>query len=377
LRRLDVPARTIGVVGCGYWGAKHIRSLHELGQVEIVACDLDPELLRRVQHKYRTVATTQSFEELLDSEVDGVIIATPMSTHFDLARRALFRGKDVLVEKPLTTSAPHGQELVELAEQVGAVLMVGHTFRYNPAVQAVAELVSSGELGEIHYVTSSRLNLGLFQHDANVLWDLAPHDLSILLYWLGEPPARISAHGSAHVNRRIHDNVHLDLTYRNGTTAHVHLSWLEPSKVRRATVVGTRKMVLYDDVSSSEKVWVFDRGVNLHHATDNFDDFHLSYRWGNTTILPTSSDEPLQLEQRHFLDCVRERRRPWSDGFAGLQVVQLLALAQRSLVQDGTPVDVETLIAAPPEAPLGSRHDPIRPIGATPPLVAVVAGGGS
>jgi predicted dehydrogenase len=351
-----VSGTAIGVVGCGYWGAKHIRSLHDLGKSEVVACDLDPDLLEKIHRKYRSVSTTSSFQDLLESDVDGVIVATPMSTHYDLARKALLHGKDVLVEKPLATSVQQAYELVELAESKRAVLMTGHTFRYNPAVQAVAELVSSGELGEIHYVTSSRLNLGLFQHDANVLWDLAPHDLSILLYWLGEFPIRISAHGAAHVNRRVHDNVHIDLTFPSGTAAHVHLSWLEPSKVRRATVVGTQKMVVYDDVALTEKVWVFDKGVNLHHVTDNYDDFHLSYRWGNTTILHTAPDEPLQLEQRDFIDCITERRRPLSDGFAGLQVVELLELAQKSLVRDGIALNVGGLVDVA-DGPLGSGHD--------------------
>ncbi len=348
-----MTAIEIGVVGCGYWGAKHIRSLHDLGKSEIVACDLDLELLAKVQRKYRTVGTTSRYQDLLDSEIEGIIIATPMSTHYDLARKALLHGKDVLVEKPLATSVEQAYELVELAERKRAVLMVGHTFCYNPAVEAVRELVACGELGDIHYITSSRLNLGLFQHDANVLWDLAPHDLSILLYWLGESPSTVSSHGAAHVNRRVHDNIHLDLTFPRGTTAHVHLSWLEPAKVRRATVVGTRKMVVYDDVAPTEKVWVFDKGVNKHYATDNYDDFHLSYRWGNTTILHTSPDEPLQVEQKDFIDSIKERRRPKSDGFAGLRVVELLELAQKSLDRGGEVLGFHGIVESPADS-LGS-----------------------
>lgn len=354
----------IGIVGCGYWGAKHVRSLHELGICDLVACDSNRELLMNLQRKYPSVATTDRYQDLLDSDVAGIIVATPMATHFDLARQCLLHGKDVLVEKPLTTNARQAEELVETAERRRAVLMVGHTFVYNPAVEAVLELISSGELGDIYYLDSARLNLGLFQHDANVMWDLAPHDLSILLYLLGQAPTHISARGAAHVNRKVHDNAHLDLTFPGGTAAHVHVSWLEPCKMRRTTVVGNRKMVVYDDVAPAEKVWVFDKGITLDYHTDSYDDFHLSYRCGNTTILHTSSDEPLQIEQRHFVECIQERWRPKSDGFAGMQVVKLLECAQRSLDLGGGFVEVGPLIACP-DPHLGAGTEQIVELGIT------------
>jgi predicted dehydrogenase len=191
-----------------------------------------------------------------------------------------------------------------------------------------------------------------------VLWDLAPHDLSILLYWMDQSPTELCARGGAHVNRRVHDNVHLDLRFAEGAEAHVHLSWLEPSKVRRSTVVGTRKMVVYDDVAPAEKVWIYDRGVHVQYHTDNFDDFHLSYRYGNTTILHTPGDEPLQLEQKHFIGCIRERRRPKSDGFNGLRVVALMEDAQHSLAAGGVTVPVRPLVVDPPPE-LGSGLGPI------------------
>jgi len=331
---------SIGIVGCGYWGAKHIRSLQDLGLDHLIACDADTERLANIRRRYASVETTTDFTRLLGPDVQGVIIATPMSTHFSLARSALLHGKDVLVEKPLTTDVQHAEELVEIAEQRRAVLMVGHTFVYNPAVDAVRELIESGELGDIYYLDSSRLNLGLFQHDASVLWDLAPHDLSMLVYLLGRNPSQVRAWGSAHVNRRLLDNAHIDLSFPGGTRAHIHVSWLEPIKVRRTTVVGTKKMVVYDDVAPTEKVWIYDKGITVGYHTDNFDDFHLSYRFGHTTILNTELSEPLQLEQKHFLECIHLRARPKSDGFAGLEVVELLSAIHQSIAEQGTAVSI-------------------------------------
>ncbi len=343
----------IGVVGCGYWGAKHIRSLYELGLCEVVACDSNPHVLEGLSSTHPGIATVRTYRDVLESDVAGIIVATPMSAHFEIARECLLHGKDVLVEKPLTTALDQAEELVELAERRRAVLMVGHTFLYNPAVDALRELIANGEIGDIYYLDLARLNLGLFQHDANVLWDLAPHDLSIVLYLLERAPILVTARGAAHVNPTVHDNVHLDLTFPGNTSAHIHVSWLEPRKVRRATIVGTRKMVIYDDVSLADKVWVYDKGITVGYAADPHDDFHVSYREGNTTILHTAPDEPLQVEQRHFVECIKERRRPKTDGFAGLQIVQLLDRAQRSLDAGGEPIDVGQL-ATPPDLHLGT-----------------------
>jgi len=336
----------IGIVGCGYWGAKHIRSLFEMGECEVVACDQDTRRLHDIARRYPSIATTDRFEDLLNPDVAGLIIATPISTHYTLARAALRSGRDVLVEKPLTNDLVQAAELVNLAERENAVLMVGHTFIYNPAVGAVRQLISSGELGDICYIDSARLNLGLVQKDANVLWDLAPHDLSIILYLLGMDPTVISARGAAHLDHRTHDNAYLDLTFPNGTLAHIHVSWLEPCKVRRITIVGSRKMVVYDDIALTEKVWLYDRRVTRSHHTDKYDDFHLSYHYGNTTILHIPDDEPLQVEQREFLSCIEERRRPVSGSFLGLRVVTLLEAAQYSLRTGGERVAVGKLLTS-------------------------------
>ncbi len=348
----------IGVVGCGYWGAKHIRSLLELGVCDVVACDSDASTLANARRAYPGIATAGSLQELLEADVAGVIVATPISSHFDVARQCLISGKDVLVEKPLTMNLDQAEALVEIAERRRAVLMVGHTFLYHPAVEAVLNLITSGKLGDIFHVDTARLNLGLFQPDTNVLWDLAPHDLSILLYLLGDGPVSISARGGAHVDPRVHDNVYIDLVFPGSTTAHVHVSWLEPRKIRRVTVIGAHRIVVYDDVSPIDKVWVYDKGIAIESEPADPDRHHLSYRHGDTTILHTAPDEPLQVEQRHFVQCIKERQRPKTDGFAGLQIVQLLDCAQQSLDAGGDRVDVGELVV-PPDPHLGSGLEQI------------------
>jgi predicted dehydrogenase len=338
--------------------------LHDLGVEDLVVCDADAAKLSDVRRKYPGISTTTQFDDLLTSDVAGIVIATPVSTHFPLAKAALLHGKDVLVEKPLTKTLAQAEELVEIAEAREAVLMVGHTFVYNPAVEAVRDLIAAGELGEIYYLDSSRLNLGLFQQDANVLWDLAPHDLSILNYVVDSSPSHVTAWGAGHVNHRLLDNAHLNLTYPNGTRAHVHVSWLEPCKVRRTTVVGTRKMVVFDDVAATEKVWVYDKGITLQYDTDDYRDFHLSYRYGHTTILHTPLTEPLQREQRHFMDCIKRRNRPTSDGFAGAHVVSLLECAEHSIANHGASVNA-TFPEPVKNAPLGAGLKLIRDVRAT------------
>src|SRR5579884_2155538 len=337
----------IGVIGCGYWGAKHIRSLLELGLCDVLACDSDATTLANVRRMYPGIATASTLQDLLQADVTGVIVATPIPSHFDIARQCLVSGKDVLVEKPLTMDLGQAEALVEIAERRRAVLMVGHTFLYHPAVEAVHGLITGDELGDIFYIDTARLNLGLFQPETNVLWDLAPHDLSILLYLLGQTPVSVSARGGAHVDPRVHDNVYVDLVFPGSTTAHVHVSWLEPRKIRRVTVIGARKIVVYDDISPIDKVWVYDKGIAIEREPEEPDGHHLSYRHGDTTILHTAADEPLKVEQRHFIECIKERRRPKTDGFAGLQIVKLLARAQRSLDAGGEPTSVGELISLP------------------------------
>ena len=243
----------IGVVGCGYWGPKHIRVCHELAEANLTAvCDLDENRLQQVRNQYPYLEVFLNFKEFLQNSVDAVVIATPVNTHFQLAREALLCGKHVLIEKPITASSQEAAELIELAEKQSLVLMVGHTYEYSPAVEFLREIVSSGELGDIYSIDADRLNLGLYRRDVNVLWDLAPHDISIMLSVLNEDPVAVSAQGTHHVDPSICDIAYLEIVFNNGTLGHIHVSWLHPRKIREITIVGSRKMAVYDDVSETE-----------------------------------------------------------------------------------------------------------------------------
>jgi predicted dehydrogenase len=283
--------------------------------------------------------------ELFDADVDAVVLATPIHTHFAIAREALLAGKHVLVEKPLATSVAEAAELVRLAREMDRTLMVGHTFLYNPAVRELRRLVESGELGRIYYADSARLNLGLFQRHSNVVWDLAPHDISILTYVLGQVPVRVSARGRACIQPDVHDVCYLELIFPDGS-ANVHVSWLDPDKVRRLTVVGDRRMAVYNDVSTVEKLRIYDRGVEAP-AIDNYGEFELAYRHGQIVIPHIQWREPLRLECEHFAQCVRTGARPLSDGEQGLAVVAVLEAASRSLELGGERVPVEVAEAVP------------------------------
>lgn len=332
---------SIAVIGCGYWGAKHVRVFHELPAVRL-AMVADPNEARRahIERTYPDVPTTADYDAVLrDRTIQGVVIATPVSTHYQLAYEALLAGKDVLVEKPLTDNAAQARELCLLADQLGRVLMVGHTFMYHPAVEYVKTLVDSRALGTIYYADAARLNLGLFQPDTDVIWDLAPHDLSILLYVLGAAPESIRARGVSHVGARGQiDVAFLDLMFPGSMLSNIRVSWLDPCKVRRVTVVGSDKMVVFNDVAGEEKIRLYDRGVKLPHQTDDFGDFHLSYRYGDVTIPHLDGGEPLKAECAHFAECIRARRTPRSDGWSGYQVVQLLEAAHASLAHDGASI---------------------------------------
>jgi len=326
----------VGVIGVGYWGPKHARNFAEVrGSRLAMVADLDERRLSAMRDRHPGLHTTTQHREMLDSPgVDAVVIATNASTHVRLAREALLAGKHVLVEKPIAVSGQDAEELIQLAECSGLTLMVGHTFLYHPAVRALHDIVQSGELGEIYYAHAQRLNLGQFQRDINVLWDLAPHDLSILMYVLGMNPIGVAARGSAYVQAHIEDVGYVDLTFPNRIRAQIHVSWLDPNKVRRLTIVGSQKMVVYDDVETLEKLRVYDRGVDAPPHTDTFGEFQLSYRYGDITIPALPSTEPLRVECEHFLECIRTGRKPLTDGWHGLQVVRILELAEASL-RDG------------------------------------------
>ena len=333
----------VGVAGVGYWGPKIVRNLYETdGSVLSWIIDRDGDRLSRIGQQYPAVRTSQQFEDLLHSSVEAIVLATPIRTHHALAKQALLSGKHVMVEKPLAASASECAELIEIAEANGLTLMVGHTFEYNAAIRALRDIVASGELGEIFYIDSARLNLGLFHRDVNVIWDLAPHDLSIFCYVLQRSPISVSAHGAAHIQAGVHDVAFVDVMFPGNVIGNIHVSWLNPRKVRSVTIVGSKKMVVCDDLEDVEKIRIYDKGVTLPFEanqlpfeTDRFQDFHLSYRYGGITIPHVPFAEPLRTQCEHFLDCIRTGRRPQSDGRVGLKVVQLLEAADRSLHNSG------------------------------------------
>ena len=346
-RSTDHPIR-LGVIGVGYWGPQIVRNLYEMANVQLVAvADMKAERLDFVRSHYPNVKTFASHTQLLEADVDAVVISTPIHTHHRIAVEALSAGKHIMVEKPLAASKVEALEVIELARKKGLVAMVGHTFLYNPAVQELRRLVGDGELGRIYYVDAARLNLGLFQRRANVIWDLAPHDISILMYVLGTNPIAVSARGSTCVQDDVHDVAYLELIFEGGVSGHVHVSWLDPAKVRRITVVGDQKMAVYNDVSLVEKIRVYDTGVGTP-ITNSFGEFQMSYRHGQVTIPYITWQEPLRLECEHFVECVRTGADPRTDAMQGLAVVSVLEAATESLQQAGRRVPVEVPSLAPP-----------------------------
>lgn len=326
----------VGVVGCGYWGPKLVRNLHSLPGADLrMVADLDEVRLAHIRGLYPGAETTTSYQALLDSPVEAVVVATPVATHYDLARRALLHGKHVLVEKPLTNNSEQARALVDMAQERDRVLMVGHTFEYNPAVDYLKDFIVSGKLGRVYYVNCTRVNLGIFQKDINVVWDLAPHDISILLYLLGIKPDKVSARGAAYVQRDIEDVAYVTLNFPNGVMADIRVSWLDPCKIRSITVVGSKKMIVYDDVEPTEKIKIYDKGVDAPPYSDTMEQFRLSYRHGDITTPAISGAEPLAVECAHFIECCRKGQQARSNGRVGWQVVKILEGAQRSLKNGG------------------------------------------
>jgi predicted dehydrogenase len=315
-----------GVIGWGYWGPKIARNLDSLPHATVTyVADTDARRLSAFGINQPWVQTTTHIEDIFDSDVDAIVIATPVSTHFQLAREALLHGKHVLVEKPLTASVSEAEELIALAQEQQRVLMVGHTFVYNPAVNELRKLVQGGDLGKIYSIEAERVNLGLFRHDINVIWDLAPHDISILLYLLDKKPERIKVQAHANVQPHIEDVAHLDLEFADGMNAHVHVSWLHPCKIRRVTVIGDARMVVYDDTNPAEMIKVYNKGADVHA------DPVVSYRYGEITIPHIDWIEPLHLECEDFANAIRTGTKPRASGEAGLEVVKVLADVQESL----------------------------------------------
>ena len=316
------------VVGWGYWGPKIARNLDAVPHAAVsMVADMDVNRTASLKLSQPWVQTTTQVEDIFRSDVDGVVIATPVRTHYRLAREALLHGKHVLVEKPLTASVEEAEELVALAYKHERILMVGHTFEYNPAVNELRKLIQSGDLGKIYSIEAERLNLGLFRSDINVIWDLAPHDISILLYLLGEKPQDIRVQAHAHIQSGIHDMAHLDLSFANGVIAHIHVSWLHPCKIRRVTIIGDARMVVYDDTNPAEMIKIYNKGADVHA------DPGVSYRFGAITIPYIDWAEPLHLECQDFANAIRTGAQPRAHGGVGLEVVKVLAAAQNVLEQ--------------------------------------------
>lgn len=341
-------ATRVAVVGYGYWGSKHVRVLSAIPGVEVTVVDARPERRAAAHADFPMAQIRESLDDALPN-VDGVVIATPARSHTPLGLRALEAGVDVLIEKPLATSTDDALALIAAAERSGSVLMVGHTFEYNPAVWRLRSLIEDGTLGDIYYLDSARLNLGLYQPDVNVLWDLAPHDVSIANYLLRAEPSEVSAWGHAHAGRELVDVAYVQVQYRNpDVSAYIHVSWLDPSKVRRVTVAGSSKMAVYDDMAADERIRVHDKGLNCPEGIAP--GFPLTYRSGDIVSPYVPFDEPLAVEDRHFVECIRDLAECRTPGRSGLAVVRVLEAADRSLVE-GRTISLE--------APVESRGVPV------------------
>ncbi len=316
------------VIGWGYWGPKLARNLESLAAASVTTViDSDPFRLESLPvNQYNSwVRKSTEVQDAFRADIDGVVIATPVRTHYQFAKEALLHNKHVLVEKPLTASVAEAEELVALARERGRILMVGHTFEYSPAVNELRKLVRSGSLGKIYCIETERVNLGLFRSDINVIWDLAPHDLSILLYLTGKKPEQIKVQAHAHLQPRIHDIAHLDLSFADGMTAHIHVGWLHPCKIRRVTVIGDQRMAVYDDTNPAEMLKIYNKGADIHA------DPVVSYRNGEITIPHIDWIEPLRLECEDFANAIRTGALPRAHGGVGLEVVRILAQAQEAL----------------------------------------------
>lgn len=333
----------IGVVGYGYWGPNLVRNFAQTEGASVVAvCDRDQDRLDGMSKVYPAVNAYRSYDDMLaDPALDAVVIATPVTTHFPLAERALLAGKHVMVEKPFTRTSEEGERLIELADQGGLTLLVDHTFIYTSAVRKIRELIDAGELGRLYYYDSVRVNLGLFQSDVSVMWDLAVHDLAIMDYLLGSEPLTVAATAVAHVPDQPENMAYITCMFPDDLIAHFHVNWLAPVKVRQTLLCGSEKMVVFDDVEMSEKVKVYDKGVILDEAADSVYQRHVGYRTGDMWAPRLDNIEALGTEARHFVECIRTGATPDSDGRAGLRVVRILEAAHRSMASGGSPVKLE------------------------------------
>lgn len=332
----------MAVVGVGGWGKNLARNYYQIPECELrYVCDSDT---RKLEHTHRqlpgAVVTTRFQEVIADPKVEAVVIATPAPQHYRMCREALLAGKDVYVEKPFVLHVDEARDLIKIAEDRQRILMVGHLLEYHPVVTRLREMVRTGELGDVYYLYSQRVNLGTVRGDENAMWSFAPHDISVALFLYGKEPTDVTARGQCYLRPGVEDVAFLTLNFGGKAMAHIHVSWLDPHKVRKLTVVGSKRMAVFDDLESTEKLRIYDKGANCNGDYDTFAEY-VTLRFGDITIPHLKMSEPLRLECEHFLRCVADRSSPLSDGHDGLRVVRVLDAAQRSLARNGAPISLD------------------------------------
>jgi predicted dehydrogenase len=350
---------SVGIIGCGYWGPLLVRNFKGLQDCHLRAvCDVNTERLKHIRALYPDIEGLTQTQQLLNgTNVDAVVIATPVKHHYSLAKAALLAGKHTFIEKPMASSSAECEELIEIADRKGLVLMLDHTFLYSSPVQKIAQIVQAGDLGEIRYINCRRLNLGLFQKDINVAWDLAPHDISIILHILDEFPTAVNCQGNAHITPGVEDVTNMSLSFSRKRFATIQSSWLEPRKIREMTIVGTRRMIVYDDLRTREKIRIYDARVERPPHYDTFAEFQYSYHYGDSYIPYLHQEEPLKLACQHFADCIKTSSQPLTDGRKGLEMVKILEAASTSLKRNGAPVTLsQSNTASPALAPVKAEE---------------------
>lgn len=331
----------IGIVGYGYWGPNLSRNFHDIRDVEVkYVCELSPDRLFLAKKRYPGVEAVQDYKcILLDDSVDAVVIATPVSTHFHLVNESLKVGKHVLVTKPMAASVKESEKLIEVAEERGKILMVDHTFIYTGAVRKLKEIIEEKRLGELYYFDSVRVNLGLFQHDVNVIWDLAPHDISIMDYVIDKRAISVSATGLSHFSNGLENMAYVIVYFEDSTIAHFHVNWIAPVKLRKILIGGSERMLVYDDMEPSEKIKIYDKGVTIENGNkDNIYEMLVQYRIGDMWAPKIDQTEALKVECENFVDCIQNNKKPITDGQSGLRVVKILEAAEKSIQNEGIKV---------------------------------------
>ena len=331
------------VIGLGYWGPNILRNVVELDEFKDVYCyDIDRSRLEKMSKRFQFIKLEENFDNILNNNnIKCVFISTPPVTHYELAKKAIKSNKNVYIEKPMTTSSKEAEELIGIAKNNSLRLMVGHTFEFSPAVEKIAGLIDEGVLGDLYFISMSRINLGIHQKDISVIWDLAPHDFSILFKLLNENPYKISAFSNSFVKKGLKDVAFINVRFKSGIIANINVSWLSPSKVRETIIVGKKKMLIYDDTQSDEKIKIFDKGVDLVRDPENFGEYQLTYRTGNIVSPFLETTEPLKLGIKHFIDCINNDFEPKTDGYCGLRVVKAVEAAERSSENDGEVVVID------------------------------------